>query len=335
MTEVSVVIPTRNRLVLLQEAVESIEKQTFTDWELVVVDDASEDDTWAWLSHRPDDRLRTIRHTERSERSAARNDGLRASTGRYVIFLDDDDRLVPSGLERLVKALERHPDALAAAGNYEQFNANGDRRRGTQPRRIVERPAWHDALFHWVANPSRTLFRSEVICRLDGFRLGAHQGFEDWDLWLRVTKLGPVVLIPDVVVEYRVHAGQQVTRDERAVLSELAAQYAATLEGPDRAVAERLQRARETWLDASRELTELHAWSSFKLFTSAIRTEPSFLSSPISRPIVLRPLGKAAVGIVVGRRGTLALRRIMSLVRKATRRDVWIKQARLTDEDQR
>src|SRR5437879_843479 len=110
---VTVVIPTRNRLPLLQESVANVRAQTFTDWELIVVDDASEDGTWSWLSSLADSRIRVIRLARHSERSAARNRGLVEARGEFVLFLDDDDRLYPRALERLADALARHSDAVA------------------------------------------------------------------------------------------------------------------------------------------------------------------------------------------------------------------------------
>lgn len=113
---VSVVIPTRNRRALLKEAVESVERQTLQHWELVIVDDASDDGTWAWLSSVADPRVRVIRQDAHAERSAARNRGLAEANGRFILFLDDDDRLFPKALERLARALERRPHVVASVG---------------------------------------------------------------------------------------------------------------------------------------------------------------------------------------------------------------------------
>src|SRR5947208_15659485 len=90
---VSAVIPTRNRLGFLQEAVESARRQTYANWELIVVDDASEDGTWVWLCSLNDLRIRTFRLEHRSERSIARNQGLSKARGEFALFLDDDDLL--------------------------------------------------------------------------------------------------------------------------------------------------------------------------------------------------------------------------------------------------
>src|SRR5687767_3710461 len=107
---VTVVIPTRNRLGYLQEAIHSVEQQTFADWRLVIVDDASEDGTWSWLQTRTDDRVRAVRLESHGERSAARNRGLDETETPLLLFLDDDDRLAPQALEVLAAELADDAD---------------------------------------------------------------------------------------------------------------------------------------------------------------------------------------------------------------------------------
>src|SRR5436305_4220556 len=106
----TVVIPTRDRLALLREAVASVQAQESSSWGLIVVDDASSDGTAAWVDGVGDPRVSCIRLDERLERSAARNRGLAAAAGSAVLFLDDDDRLRPSALRRLSHALDRAPE---------------------------------------------------------------------------------------------------------------------------------------------------------------------------------------------------------------------------------
>ena len=93
--EVSIVIATRNRRAMLADAVNSVQTQAGVDWELIVVDDASTDDTWDFLSGLHDPRIRCFRQEKQYERSAARNLGLANSRSEFIIFLDDDDLLWP------------------------------------------------------------------------------------------------------------------------------------------------------------------------------------------------------------------------------------------------
>jgi len=99
--EVSVVIATRNRSALLAEAVRSVLAQTGVRWELLVVDDASTDGTWAYLEALRGPSVRGLRLEIHGERSAARNLGLAEARAPYVMFLDDDDLLRKGALQVL------------------------------------------------------------------------------------------------------------------------------------------------------------------------------------------------------------------------------------------
>src|SRR5436305_3294544 len=97
----AVVIPTRNRRKDLERTIRSVQSQTLTDWELVVVDDASTDDTAQFLDDLADPRVRVERLPEPSERSDARNRGLALGRSPGVLFLDDDDALLPAAADVL------------------------------------------------------------------------------------------------------------------------------------------------------------------------------------------------------------------------------------------
>ncbi len=110
---VTVVIPTRNRLPLLRETVASVREQTYEHWEAFVIDDGSNDGTAEWMAEvtREEPRLH-YRHREGEPAGAnrCRNQGVAASSGEYVIFLDSDDLLAPNCLEGRVAAMEAHPE---------------------------------------------------------------------------------------------------------------------------------------------------------------------------------------------------------------------------------
>ncbi|HEU5321302.1 MAG TPA: glycosyltransferase family A protein, partial [Methylomirabilota bacterium] len=107
---VSVVIPTFNCAPFVAEAVESVRAQTWADLEVVVVDDGSTDDTARVLEpYRQSGAIRYLRQDNRGP-SAARNAGIRAARGRYVAFLDADDTIPPSSIERRLRFLDAHPD---------------------------------------------------------------------------------------------------------------------------------------------------------------------------------------------------------------------------------
>lgn len=108
---VSLVIPTLNRRQLLKETLSSVQQQTFSNWECVIIDDASTDGTVDWLSAREkeDGRIRVFQNKTTEGPSACRNKGVQASQGEYVAFLDSDDLLAPFSLAERVNVLRRQP----------------------------------------------------------------------------------------------------------------------------------------------------------------------------------------------------------------------------------
>src|SRR5258705_13939604 len=105
MSQVSVVIPTHNRSEFLRSAIASVLGQTYQDFELIVVDDASTDSTAEVVVSFNDSRIKFIRHQTNQGGSAARNTGIRASKCDYIAFLDDDDEWSPRKLSKQVEVL--------------------------------------------------------------------------------------------------------------------------------------------------------------------------------------------------------------------------------------
>lgn len=114
MPTVSVIIPTYNRAAVLPAAIDSVLAQTHDDFELLVVDDGSTDDTEAIVTGYDDDRVRYVAHETNRGANAARNTGIDAADGRYVAFLDSDDRWAPTKLRRQLQRLERKGDGWVA-----------------------------------------------------------------------------------------------------------------------------------------------------------------------------------------------------------------------------
>ena len=110
----SIVIPTYNRASFIKKAIDSVINQSYCNWELIVVDDASSDHTLDLLNEYNDDRIRVIKNAVNLERSASRNKGIAAAKGEYICFLDSDDYYLPEHLETLHHRIQsfHHPVAL-------------------------------------------------------------------------------------------------------------------------------------------------------------------------------------------------------------------------------
>jgi glycosyltransferase involved in cell wall biosynthesis len=124
---VSVVIPTYNRARLLPKAVGSVLSQTYTEFEVIVVDDASTDNTEEAINDIADERIRYIRHEENRGGSAARNTGIKAARGEYIAFQDSDDEWLPGKLEKQMTVFSDTPPEVGVVYTGFWRVSNGER----------------------------------------------------------------------------------------------------------------------------------------------------------------------------------------------------------------
>jgi glycosyltransferase involved in cell wall biosynthesis len=208
---VSVVIPTFNRPGLLERAVRSVLAQTFTDFEIIVVDDRSTDSIDAALGTCRAANARVIRLGRHRGAAAARNAGVRAARGRFVAFLDDDDRWLPTKLARQVARFEEAPagTGLVYCGFRLVSDASGRIDRCYEP----EEPAvtFSELLRSSHFGTSIPLIARECLDRVGSFdeELPASQ---DRDMWLRLARLFEFAFVPEILAECHVH-GRQITTD--------------------------------------------------------------------------------------------------------------------------
>jgi hypothetical protein len=202
----AIVVPTRNRLSMLQESVGRVLADSLAA-QIVIVDDASDDGTAHWLRTLDDPRVTVVSLTSRVGGSPARNRGLERVDSTYVLFLDDDDLLMPDGVRGLVDALVASPGAVAAIGRGVEFDENGDREDRLGPVRADLRTVFPEILAGWCPQVAQAVFRTDIVREVGGW--SSHLEFcNDYDLWLRVAARGPVALEAILTVEVRVHAGQ-------------------------------------------------------------------------------------------------------------------------------
>ena len=198
---VAVIVPAYNFARYIADALESVLAQTLADWECVVVDDGSTDET-ATVAARfaaADSRIRLLRQPNRGV-SAARNLALRASTAGMVQFLDADDRLVPDKLEEHVRYLDEHQETSIVYGNIAYFRSNEPDRPMFSPHGKLSRPILDDRVhgandalgklehFNFL-HPTAALSRRTAIESVGGFCEAVH-GAEDYDLWLKCAIAG-------------------------------------------------------------------------------------------------------------------------------------------------
>jgi glycosyltransferase involved in cell wall biosynthesis len=215
--EVSVVIATRNRWPLLSaHALPSALGQEDIELEVIVVDDASTDDTDARLRELRDPRVRVIRNDTNRKLPTARNTGAAAARSEWLAFLDDDDLWAP-------RKLRLQLDAAAEQGADWAYGAAlvVDLERRVLGRDPLPEPAALAGLLqkgnYVPGGGSNVVVRAETVHRLGGFDEQL-RFFEDWDLWLRLLDLGPPAVCPDVVMARVEHHGNMVLRDAHEVM---------------------------------------------------------------------------------------------------------------------
>lgn len=187
MVLVSVVIPTYNRAHLIKDAVQSVLAQTLEDFELIVVDDGSTDNTREVMADLQSDRVHYIFQENRGA-SAARNAGIHASIGKYVTFLDSDDLYLPDKLAVQIAEMENHPEAAMSYHGTRVVDFSGNLLIETHA--DVDGWIYRETVFRGpidscIVTPA-VMVRRSVLEEMGGFEETMH-GAEDLDLWRRIS----------------------------------------------------------------------------------------------------------------------------------------------------
>lgn len=220
---VSIVMPCFNALAFLDGSVGSILAQTFENWELIAVDDGSSDGTLAWLQAVGDPRVHAV-HQDNGGVSSARNKGIERARGRFIAFLDADDRWDARFLQRMTQALDSRPDAVLAYCGWQNVGRPGPAGAPYVPPDI-ECTAKRETLFAGCQWPIHAaLVQREAVVAAGGFDTSL-QNAEDYALWLSIGTTGALVRVPEVLAYYIFHSETQASRHRaRAALQFFAVQ---------------------------------------------------------------------------------------------------------------
>lgn len=201
--KVSIVLTAYNSRGVIGATLDSLLGQTLQDFELIVVDDHSRDDTVALIEAYRDPRIRLVSNAENQGISRSRNIGLGLARGTYIAMSDHDDISLPTRLETQVAFLDAHPDYVMAAVNC--FEQTGDTR--------VALPAIPSAaLLHWTLFQTCPLAHSAICARRDameraGIRYNpAYAYAEDYHIYHQFGRAGKIAMLPAPLVIYMIHA---------------------------------------------------------------------------------------------------------------------------------
>jgi glycosyltransferase involved in cell wall biosynthesis len=207
MCTVSVIIPTYKHRDFVVQTLESVLSQSFSDYEVIVVNDGSPDDTERVL--RPpieSEKIRYFRQPNRGQ-AAARNRGLAEAHGELIAFLDDDDLWLPDKLQWQVDLLGQFPQAVLAYGDCEVFGRRGPGEpSGDGPDEEIFCGDHTDRLLelNHIVSPGCTLIRADVLRTIGGFD-ELLWGADDWDLYLSLSRQGPFAYRKRTALLYRRH----------------------------------------------------------------------------------------------------------------------------------
>jgi glycosyltransferase involved in cell wall biosynthesis len=315
--DITVVVPTFNRRSLLEETVASVLRQTARSWELIVVDDASTDDTPRWLGSLNDPNVRWYRQETNRGESAARNLGLRESRAPFVLFLDDDDLLRPAALERLHRRLLRRPDVIGVVGAVMGFDSSGARRKITHTYRSIESEVWPEVLLGWRPLTGASLLRKEVVVGGGGFDEEIRAA-EDEEMWLRLGTMGRVGLYPGIVADKRAHAGQISFADRAEVARGFRLRFIQSLPEPHASRAQRLIETKRAWRRAESAYAAGDFRGALRGFLTVAAPTRGVWRFPIPRAYLVKDITKslvtAAFQLLLGQRLTGRARAMWHLI---------------------
>ncbi len=213
--KVSVVMPTYNQAQYIGIAIESVIAQTFQDFELIIIDNHSNDGTENVIRSFDDRRIRYEKFHNNGVIGASRNRGIASARADLIAFLDSDDRWYDAKLATTVQAFEHTPNIVAAC--HAENKIRDGHIIGVIEKSAYTGELYEKLLFHRnYLSPSAAVVRSRAARELGGFsERPEFVGVEDYDFWIRIAKIGPIALLPDILGEYRLHENNFTANRER------------------------------------------------------------------------------------------------------------------------
>ena len=208
----SVIIPTFNRERELKIALNSVFEQTENDYEIIIIDDHSDDNTIDWLRTLKDPRIKVLMNHQKKGAASARNIGVEASKGRWIAFLDSDDWWRPNKLEVVKKSIEENP-------NSNVFYSASIFHKGTtqtsHPKRILQNDkdiSLFSGKFNFVGALPSVVMSREIFDKVGGFDAN-FPARQDMDMYIRLSKIGKFHFINEELVEVSLDSENRISNN--------------------------------------------------------------------------------------------------------------------------
>jgi len=200
--KVTVLMPAFNAGNYIGEAIDSILKQSYTDFELLIVNDGSTDNTAQIVSSFTDTRIIVINHQANYGIAAALNTGLSKAKANYIARFDADDICFPERLQKQVSFLDNYPDYVLAGCDAEYISESGEhlfhfKCIGHTNEQITQKIYFHCPIIH-----SSVMYRRDAVIKAGGYSLYAHN-FEDYFLWIQLKQYGKFHNLPQQLMKVR------------------------------------------------------------------------------------------------------------------------------------
>lgn len=266
MPRVSVLMTVYNGMPYLPSAVDAVLAQTYQDFEFVIVNDGSTDDSPEYLESIEDPRFKIV-HRENGGTAAAANEGLTHCTGEYVARVDDDDLQLPTRFEKQVAYLDEHPEVGLVGTQMAPLGSHG-----VGP--SLNLPTEHDAIYLAMLEGRHGLGHANIMMRTQTLRdIGGYWSLrlqDAWDMMLRMGEVSKLAVIDEVLHHYRVHTGSLNGKGMRRMRTsidyarELARRRQKGLAPISYPQFEAEKKARP-WISRTLESVELHARTQYRL----------------------------------------------------------------------
>ncbi|KKQ86156.1 MAG: hypothetical protein UT08_C0001G0022 [Candidatus Woesebacteria bacterium GW2011_GWB1_38_8] len=208
--QISIVLPSYNSAKYLEDSVNSILNQTFKDFELIIIDDGSKDNTQKILNKFNDKRIKKVKHKKNIGLVRSLNEGIRLAKGKYLARMDADDVCFPDRLISQINFLKSNPDItfcgtlVKTSGDYVQ---------------VWNLPLYNDEMKVHLLFGSPLAHPSVLIRRINDFYYDEnYQHVEDYELWFRLSKKYKMANIAKVLLNYRMYADSATNRNDKKVL---------------------------------------------------------------------------------------------------------------------
>ena len=206
MPTLSIILPTFNRATLIKAVIENILSQTYQDFELIIVDDASDDDTREIVVGFLSERIRYVRHEVNKGPAAARNTGCTHARGDFIGFQDSDDHWLADKLETQMAVFAEHDEADLVFSNFIKKHGDAETSVPDSSQALTDGDIKTILLFRNIIGTPTVIMKKELFALHGGFDETMHC-YEDWDLWLGLSNKATFfhVPVPLVLSPYTPH----------------------------------------------------------------------------------------------------------------------------------